>query len=69
MHAIDTDIATNLVKVNIAGLSNRIVQIHFAVTTGAPVAIAMGTARQTVVANAHCPSRNVGGTGFECSKR
>ena len=69
MHAVDTNVAADFVKVDVTGLSDRIVQVDFAVTSRFPVAITMCTAWQAVKSDANGAADQVGCTGLKCGER
>jgi hypothetical protein len=69
MHAIDADVAAYFVKINVTGLSYRVVQVDLAMTFGFPVAIAMCAAGQAVIADTNGSACQVGCAGLERSER
>ena len=65
VHIVDAKLATDFVKIHVAGLGNGIVEVYGSVTLRFPVPISVLVALQLKVADADGLARQVGRTGLQ----
>ena len=69
VHRVNTDVATDLVEIHIAGLRDRIEQVDLAMALRPPVPVPVGTAGEAVPADADRPAGQVRGADLEGGQR
>ena len=69
VHIVDAEIATDLIKIDITGLCDGVVQVYGSMAFGPPVTLAVLVSLQLEVAHANTLASQVGGTGFKRGQR